>query len=111
MHHQQSLNISRAMSNLLLGTLAGAINVCFVQPLWVANARLKLEGEKRRGRGPERVRAAEDNEWSERARGRRRGRGRAREERGERREERGERREERGERVVESEKARSGRVR
>jgi hypothetical protein len=32
------------MSNLLLGTIAGAINVCFVQPLWVANARLKLQG-------------------------------------------------------------------
>lgn len=45
----KSLNISRAMSNLLLGTLAGAINVCFVQPLWVANARLKLEGGKYKG--------------------------------------------------------------
>lgn len=38
----KTLKVSRAMSNLLLGTIAGAINVCFVQPLWVANARLKL---------------------------------------------------------------------
>lgn len=38
------LRISRAILNLLIGTLAGAINVCFVQPLWVANARMKLQG-------------------------------------------------------------------
>jgi hypothetical protein len=28
------LKISRAVSNLLLGTIAGAINVCFVQVQW-----------------------------------------------------------------------------
>ena len=38
------LRLSRAIINLLIGTIAGAINVCFVQPLWVANARLKLQG-------------------------------------------------------------------
>ena len=38
------MGITPAVSNLLLGTIAGAINVCFVQPLWVANARLKLQG-------------------------------------------------------------------
>ena len=43
------LGISRAVSNLLLGTIAGAINVCFVQPLWVANARLKLQGGEYKG--------------------------------------------------------------
>jgi len=36
--------MSRPVFNLLLGTFAGAINVMFVQPLWVANARLKLQG-------------------------------------------------------------------
>ena len=38
------LHISRPVLNLLIGTLAGAVNVCFVQPLWVANARMKLQG-------------------------------------------------------------------
>ncbi|KAJ1490958.1 mitochondrial carrier domain-containing protein [Baffinella frigidus] len=38
------LRVSNAVFNLLLGTLAGAINVMFVQPLWVANSRLKLQG-------------------------------------------------------------------
>ena len=43
------LRLSRAVSNLLLGTVAGVVNVCFVQPLWVANARLKLQGGQYKG--------------------------------------------------------------
>mmetsp|Transcript_37036 Transcript_37036/g.72285 ORF Transcript_37036/g.72285 Transcript_37036/m.72285 type:complete len:350 (+) Transcript_37036:123-1172(+) len=45
----KKLRISRAFFNLALGTLAGAINVAFVQPLWVANARLKLQGTEGHG--------------------------------------------------------------
>eukprot|EP00282_Hemiselmis_andersenii_P035593 CAMPEP_0169431718 /NCGR_PEP_ID=MMETSP1042-20121227/3096_1 /TAXON_ID=464988 /ORGANISM="Hemiselmis andersenii, Strain CCMP1180" /LENGTH=327 /DNA_ID=CAMNT_0009542147 /DNA_START=150 /DNA_END=1134 /DNA_ORIENTATION=+ len=44
------LGITRAFFNLALGTLAGAINVAFVQPLWVANARLKLQGTEGHGK-------------------------------------------------------------
>lgn len=40
----EKMGLSRPVFNLLLGTFAGAINVMFVQPLWVANARLKLQG-------------------------------------------------------------------
>jgi PAS domain S-box-containing protein len=38
------ISFQQAILNLLIGTLAGAINVCFVQPLWVANSRMKLQG-------------------------------------------------------------------
>uniref|UniRef100_A0A0C3TPZ9 Peroxisomal membrane protein PMP34 n=1 Tax=Guillardia theta (strain CCMP2712) TaxID=905079 RepID=A0A0C3TPZ9_GUITC len=40
---KKNLKISQAVINLSIGTIAGGINVCFVQPLWVANARLKLQ--------------------------------------------------------------------
>eukprot|EP00283_Hemiselmis_rufescens_P008118 CAMPEP_0173424082 /NCGR_PEP_ID=MMETSP1357-20121228/4101_1 /TAXON_ID=77926 /ORGANISM="Hemiselmis rufescens, Strain PCC563" /LENGTH=349 /DNA_ID=CAMNT_0014387253 /DNA_START=83 /DNA_END=1132 /DNA_ORIENTATION=+ len=54
----KKLGISRAFFNLTLGTLAGAINVAFVQPLWVANARLKLQGTE--GHGKARYRGVAD---------------------------------------------------
>eukprot|EP00960_Hanusia_phi_P070257 767270-Hanusia_phi.AAC.4 len=46
---KKRFKISQAAINLSIGTIAGGINVCFVQPLWVANARLKLQDSSKSG--------------------------------------------------------------